>query len=307
MVRRFFRISVFIFLLILPACESNEPADRRDGSPVLTFYVTADMRSFTGENPDYFRGVCEKIDSIGEGDFMVSPGDIDPPWDVYNDIKTYIGEDYLWYPVVGNHESETPEDMIWLRDFNPGGDALPNVVNTGPSGSEETTFSFDYSYIHFVVLNQYYDGVSDVGSAGDVEDELHEWLVEDLSTTTQRVLIVFGHEPAYPLPDEESGRLRHEYDSLNQYPANRDRFWETLKSYGVSAYICGHTHNYSSRIINGLLQIDAAHARGTGDIGARSTFLRFEAYRDGFIMCEAYRLNLDLGVYEITDAIVVNK
>jgi hypothetical protein len=307
MIRKLFCISVGLYLLILPACESNEPEDKEDGSPILTFYVTADMRNYSGENPDYFRGTCEKIDSLGEGDFMVSPGDIDPPWTVYGNIEDYIGEDYVWYPVIGNHEAETPDDMTWLRDFNAGGNTLPNIVNVGPVGSEETTYSFDYGFIHFVCLNQYFDGVSDVGSTGDVEDELHDWLVADLAATSQRVILVFGHEPAYPMPDEESGRLRHEYDSLNQYPANRDRFWETLKSYGVAAYICGHTHNYSSEIINGLLQIDAGHARGTGDTGARSTFLKFEVYRDGFIMFEAYRLNLDRGIYELTDAVVVNR
>lgn len=294
------------FLAAVLSCESNRPGGGGDDSTVLTFYVTCDMRSYTGENPDYFRGVCEKIDSLGGGDFMISPGDIDPPQDVLSDIQAYIAEDYTWYPVVGNHESETPSDMEWLRAYNPGGDALPNVVNTGPAGSEETTFSFDYSYIHFVVLNQYYDGESDTGTVGDVADSLHRWLVDDLEATRQRVIMVIGHEPAYPLPDEESGRLRHEYDSLNQFPANRDRFWETLKSHGVAAYICGHTHNYSARIVNGLLQIDAGHSRGTGDTGARSTFIKFDAYSDGLIIYHTYRLDTGSGRYELTGVNVAN-
>jgi hypothetical protein len=301
---------LYIFAVLLMAvhfsCESTSPEKEDEDSTLLTFYVTCDMRQYTGENPQYFRGVCEKIDSLGAGDFMISPGDIDPPQDVLDDIRAYIGEDYPWYTVVGNHESETPSDMEWLRNYNPGGDALPNVVNTGPEGCEETTYSFDYSYVHFVVLNQYYDGVSDTGSPGDVADSLHQWLVDDLAANGKRVIIVIGHEPAYPLPDEESGRLRHEYDSLNQFPENRDRFWETLKSFGVSAYICGHTHNYSSRIVNGLLQIDAGHSRGFGDTGSRSTFIRFDVLRDGLIVYETYRLNLDSGAYDLTGVSVLS-
>ena len=46
---------------------------------------------------------------------MISPGDIDPPEDVYNDLQNYIRNNYLWYPVAGNHEAETIEDMNWFH------------------------------------------------------------------------------------------------------------------------------------------------------------------------------------------------
>ncbi|NIP97071.1 MAG: hypothetical protein GWO24_28015, partial [Akkermansiaceae bacterium] len=72
----------------------------------------------------------------------------------------------------------------WLRALNPGGNTLPNVVNVGPggpgpSGSEETTYSFDYGNVHFIQLNQYYDGSNDAGTDGDVVDELYSWLEAD--------------------------------------------------------------------------------------------------------------------------------
>ncbi len=34
---------------------------------------------------------------------MISPGDIDPPELVYKTVKRYIGVDYIWCPVIGNH------------------------------------------------------------------------------------------------------------------------------------------------------------------------------------------------------------
>jgi predicted phosphodiesterase len=170
-------------------------------------------------------------------------------------------------------------------------------VRGGPTGSDETCYSFDYFDVHFIVLNEYYDGISDGGADGDVVDELHTWLVNDLEENKKPIVLVFGHEPAYPQPDEESGRLRHENDSLNAYSAHRDRFWSTLENYGVLAYICGHTHNFSIVNIDGIWQIDAGHARGTGDTGARSTFILFTVWNDGSVYSSAFRLDLNSNEY----------
>ncbi len=294
---------IAISLIIVSGCsQTDTPVDIEDNGIDFVFYVTADMRQYTGEDRDYFRGVCEAIDSLGPGEFMVSPGDIDPPADVLTTIQTYIDEDYLWYPVVGNHEAETADDMIWLRNYNPNGSTLPSIVNVGPQGSEETSFSFEYHDAHFVVLNQYYNGFSDVGTDGDVVDELHSWLAADLEANEKPITFVMGHEPAYPQPDEENGRLRHEYDSLNRHPENRDRFWNTLKRYSVTAYICGHTHNFSAVNIDGVWQLDAGHARGTGDLGARSTFVLFNVMKDGRVYFNAFRLDLVRGVYVVTSS-----
>jgi hypothetical protein len=51
-----------------------------------------------------------------------------------------------------------------------GGVSLPSIVNAGPPGCEETTYSFDYGDAHFVVLNEYYNGTSDRGTDGDAAD-----------------------------------------------------------------------------------------------------------------------------------------
>jgi hypothetical protein len=221
---------------------------------------------------------------------MVSPGDIDPTTDVMWTITQTMGITYTWYPVVGNHELPgsgtepySGANMDWLRAYDYG------PVNPGPSGCPETTYSFDHGNSHFVMLNEYCDTGGDTITDGDIPDHLYNWLVNDLNNTDKTHVFVFGHEPAYPQPDADNGRERHMADSLNLYPTNRDRFWSLLESKGVTAYICGHTHNYSAVKIDGVWQLDAGHARGIGDTGARSTFLfvrvdgpavTFEAYRD---------------------------
>jgi len=271
----------------------------------VDFIVTADMREYTLDyGEQYFRGAVRAAADLGGGEFMVSPGDIDPPDKVYAVIREYLGPDYLWYPVVGNHEAETDSDMAWLREFNAGGTLLPNIVNTGPSGSEETTFSFDAGSCHFAVVNQYFDGSSDIGTDGDVPDALYTWLKRDLETTDKPIIFVFGHEPAFPKADAESGRERHMDDSLNQHPENRDRFWALLKQYSA-VYFCGHTHNYSAVQIDGVWQIDAGHARGIQDPGAKSTFLRVTVSRKGEAVLNTYRLNDAFDGYELYEQVTL--
>lgn len=294
-----------LFIIITLSCShysvDSTPFQLPDGNISFSFAVTADMRNYTGTNINYFRGVCERLFYGGPGDFMISPGDIDPPGAVYSNLQTYLGSDYLWYPVSGNHETETMEDMEWLRAYNLGGNSLPGVVNTGPTGGEETTYSFDYGNVHFVILNEYYDGDSDTATEGDIPDQLYNWLISDFASNTKPVTLVFGHEPAFPMPDEESGRLRHDTNSLNQFPSNRDRFWSALKNNNVTAYFCGHTHNYSKTLIDNLWQIDVGHARGTGDTGSRSTFILVYIMDNNSIWTSTYRLNLNSNQYELTD------
>ena len=306
MCRRIFKIFIFLLpVFLLFGCVDHRGPDLSfetpEGDIELIFSVAADMREYTGPNPDHFRGACKRIAAGGAGSFMVSPGDIDPPSGVYEDLKTYIGSDYLWYPAAGNHETETPSDIQWLRSYNAGGDTLQNVVNTGPPESVETTFSFDYGNAHFVVLNEYFNGLIDVGTDGDIVTELYDWLENDLITNSKPVVFVIGHEPAYPLPDEENGRLRHENDSLNQYVSQRDAFWTLLETHGVKAYICGHTHNYSTEKFGSVWQIDVGHARGTGDPGARSTFIMFYLMSDGATWYYTYRLDPDENRYLLAD------
>jgi hypothetical protein len=221
---------------------------------------------------------------------MVSPGDIDPPANVLWTITQTLGITYTWYPVVGNHElpgagyeNNPGDNMNWLNSYAYG------PVNLGPTGCPTTTYSFDYQNAHFVMLNEYCDSSGDDVTSGNVPDHLYNWLMNDLSNTNKAHIFVFGHEPAYPQPDADNGRVRHLGDSLDQYPTNRDRFWNLLRDKGVVAYICGHTHNYSAVEIGGVWQLDAGHARGEGDTGARSTFIiihidsdiiTFQTYRD---------------------------
>ncbi len=304
-----FRIISMLFmilLLVIGACSVDKQENLNAQNAVLTFIVNADTRKYAGGRYDslqYFLGNCEAVKKAGKGAFMVSVGDIDPPEPIYTTVKKVLGKNYPWYPIVGNHEAETTEDMAFLRELSR--KDLPNILRFGPKNGEETTYSADYKNTHIVALNEYYNGISDIGTNGDVDDSLYNWLQNDLKQNNKPFIFVFGHEPLISIPDYENGRHRHKGDNLDNHPKNNHRFQQLLKKYGVTAYICGHTHNVSYTKINGLWQLDAGHSRGIGDRGAPSSFLKFLV---GKKMCKVqiYRDDANGGAYRLVKTVTLD-
>jgi len=186
----------------------------------------------------------------GIGEFHIMCGDFDEPTTTHTDFQEYFdNSDILWYPVVGNHEQENTNRMSWIRaEYNTGHNGsrgpLKNFTNQdGPTGSVETTYSFDYDNAHFIVLNQYWNGNTTAGSdralsTGDINNKLYKWLIEDLYSNTRPVVFVCAHEPAFP-------QYRNLTDGdFNEKTEHRDRFWKILNDRKVIAYFCGHTHFY---------------------------------------------------------------
>lgn len=271
------------------------------GAEQLSFSVAADMRSYLGpvgaNTAKEFRSALDALQTAGPGAFLLSPGDIDPPYDldsltddVHAAVQERLGSGFPWYPVIGNHEAETPGDMAGLRAYpiqTQGGGATD--FRLGPANAAKTCYSFTAGGARFIAINEYYDGISDTGpspgasEAGRIHPSLYAWLEAELAyadTLNPDYLFVVGHEPVYPLPDEANGRLRHRGDSLDAHKDEAIAFVDLLKAYDVTAYLCGHTHDYSAALVDGLAQIDAGHARGTGDTGAPSTFLRLSLYEN---------------------------
>lgn len=251
---------ILVLTLVLPLfnCSVEEPP---------SFIVVVDQRYKASEpyhSKEHFLGALLAIKEVGKGMFMLNPGDIDPPWASKELIAEVLGEDYLWYPAVGNHElpEEDPQYLEYLRELNQGGQSLPHIVRKGPPGCEETTYSFEIGDCHVAVLNMYYDGKSDHGIDGKIVPQLLAWLENDLKNTDKPYVFVAGHEPLVAMPDMDNGRIRHQGDSLDKYPFSSYRFHQLMVKYGVTAYFTGHTHGASVAKINGLWQIDGGHARG---------------------------------------------
>lgn len=269
------------------------------GAAGMAFSIVADMRNLVG--PTEFAGAVASMAGVGPGGLIVSPGDIDPPDQVELAIRGSLGA-IPWLPVVGNHEAETPSDMAFLRAYDTAGQAGAAGgahYSGGPSGAATTCYSFDAGGAHFAFINEYYDGSSDIGIipgpsdplAGTISPALLAWLEGDLVAAAARspaYIFVFGHEPLYSLPDAATARLRHAGECLDAHPDEVRAFIALLKKHSVTAYVCGHTHDYSAALVDGIPQIDAGHARGSADTGAPSTWLKVQLY-SSFAEISPYR------------------
>ena len=265
-----FTLACLAFALAPALAQTPAPGENN-----FSFAITCDMRQYVGPAPKgkrYFDGACEALQRIGPGAFMIVPGDCDPIPPVRATLDRYLGSNYVWYPVAGNHEADTRQDMAWLRRWASNG--IPNLVRSGPAGAEATMYAFDYANSHFVALNDYFNGKSDTGARGDVATAALDWLAHDLAATKQPLIWVIGHAPIESQPDMDNGRVRHDSGDLMARPKHGEPFVSLLKQYHVRAYLCGHTHNTSAVKVRGLWQVDAGHARGAGDKGAASTFLK---------------------------------
>ena len=174
-------------------------------------------------------------------EFLVIVGDFPHYSQTEDRIDTVIGPDFLWYPVIGNHEiSDDINNFYTIRDTVV--PSLPNIDDYGPAGSVNTNYSWSVGNAHFVAINAYWDGTTgssaDRSADGNITEPLRNWIGTNLSTFGDTHNFVFVHEPAYP-------DVRHEGDSLDKYPANRDAFASMLDTNNAEALFTGHTHYYT--------------------------------------------------------------
>ncbi|RLD83018.1 MAG: hypothetical protein DRJ10_04350, partial [Bacteroidetes bacterium] len=123
------RLITFLSVLLIFSSCSTQPKTQTEE---FSFIVASDWRDKATEkynsNDKYFLGALNTIKKIGKGSFMLSPGDIEPASASASLIAEVLGDNYTWYPVVGNHELEDPETMVFLRELNKNGNSLPNIV-----------------------------------------------------------------------------------------------------------------------------------------------------------------------------------
>ncbi len=286
--------------LLLPALLSLAATARGAAREDFDFVLAGDMRRYIVVDGIHgWDQACAAIAAAGPGAFLVSPGDLDqqgttnPASIVSATVESEIGPGYPFFPGVGNHDAEHAPTMQWLRGFDLGGPGL--AVNPGPPGSEETTFSWDYAHAHFVMLNECFDGVDDTGAIyGNWNPALDAWLEADLAATTQPLIFVFGHFPAWPRPDRDSGLWNHANDTaFNAYGGGvyRDALWDILTRHQVTAYGCGHTHTTSVVNFQGVWQLDQGHARGpvNTSFNGLSTFLIVHVRASGAVVVDTWR------------------
>lgn len=236
----------------------------------------------------------DDITVLGSGrslDAMVLLGDMDyvSHSSGNNTQEAYDASDISDTPLfftVGNHELETAFDIPDLHNLYSQYSYHPQA---GPSGTQETTYSFDVGDVHVAVINEYWDGNNDsncewyataagddddscnkysAGDGGYIPDTLFTWLKRDLRDTDKPYKFVVGHEPAYP-------NVRHVGDSLDADENNRDALWNLLRTENVVAYISGHDHYSHLTEYDGVFQADVGTSGDMvgGDTDAFATII----------------------------------
>ena len=134
------------------------------------------------------------------------------------------------YVIRGNHEDDVSSGLGTWNSFFSGAYSMPG---NGPDGESNLTYSFTSENALFIGLDNYTQ-IHRVNQA---------WLDRQLVGNTRPHLFVFGHEAAF--------KTFHT-DCLDDYPAERDTFWNSLVAAGAKVYLCGHDHLFNvARIDNG--------------------------------------------------------
>ncbi|MDO8681902.1 MAG: metallophosphoesterase [Armatimonadota bacterium] len=213
------------------------------GSPTYAwkFVSMADSRgSNNGVNTSTLNGIITRVNAenpdlvIFQGDAVNGESDDATLISQMNTWLSYMSKlNAPWYFVPGNHEISRSTSENVLRSKL----AMPT---NGPSGYEETVYSFDYLNAHFVGLNS--------NHYGQVHHVQRTWLKTDLANTTQPHVFVMAHEPAYPYGP-------HKGSSLDVYATERDDFWNIMTTGRAAIYFCGHEHLYGRSKRGSIYQV----------------------------------------------------
>ncbi len=211
------------------------------GDGAWKFIITGDSRSggeSNGVNVAILGEIAAEIVSHN-AEFVLLPGDL---------VSGYVGQDALeielltWrdtmqpvyeagigvYPVRGNHDLGKPAGRsAWGNVFS-GEYSLPQ---NGPAGEVGLTYSVSHKNVFVLGLDQYVNWLRVNQS----------WVGGQLAANEKPHVFAFGHVPAFKV---------HHTSCLDNYAAERDAFWGSLKDAGCRVYACGHDHFYDHAVVD---------------------------------------------------------
>ena len=129
------------------------------------------------------------------------------------------------YAIRGNHDEGTPAGTTaWnnvFKDLTPSGGLNYALPQNGPDGEKNLTYSVTHKNVLILALDQLATpnhGKNRVAQA---------WIDQQLAANTQPHVFPFGHFTAFKMI----------WDSFGDYPADRDRFWQSIARAGCRAYL----------------------------------------------------------------------
>jgi predicted phosphodiesterase len=186
----------------LVAANSAGKAGQQDNNPFIDVWISlGDIAYRSGTNEQYQAALFDTFDSL-------------------------TGNTALW-PVYGNHD-----DRRWtyfdIFDLPENGEA------GGLESHTENYYAFDYSNVHFVMLDSQDSGLSQTG-------KMATWLKKDLAQNSKPWVIAAFHHPPYSKGTHDSD---DESDSGGRMDEMRENILPILEQAGVDLVLSGHSHMY---------------------------------------------------------------
>ncbi|MBI5696724.1 MAG: metallophosphoesterase [Nitrospirae bacterium] len=211
----------------------NQDASALSGKKAsFTFAVIGDNRSgekiygklagrIAGESPAFVVNTGDTVFRAGSGS----------QWKEFVELSAPIKAPHFIVP--GNHDvnGRKSEALFQERVRQPG---------------NELYYSFTAGNALFVVLD-----TEEPDNEARIAGEQYTWLEGVLKGSHAKFRFVFMHRPMYPV----RGVGRHYKDSMNRFPADRDRLEALFEKHGVDAVFCGHEHMYQKQKVGGIYHI----------------------------------------------------
>jgi len=167
--------------------------------------------------------------------------DADYQASVFDEFPGLLPNSVLW-STVGNHELYDAVNQTWpyadLFTFPTAGQC------GGTSSGSEKYYSFDYSNVHFVVVDSstYVPGTLAIGP-------MLAWLEADLEANTLPWVVALLHHPPYSKGGHDSDDPQ---DSNGRLIEMRQFVLPVLEAHDVDLVLCAHSHSYErSYLIHG--------------------------------------------------------
>ncbi len=156
--------------------------------------------------------------------FVLVPGDLVyagnlPAFQAWSNIMAPVYQAGIpVYPVLGNHDDDS-DPTAFTTFFG------PSLPANGPVGEIGRTYAIVWSNVLVLALDTYVNP----------HRVNTNWVASVLAANTRPHVFAMGHDPAF--------KVNHA-DCLDDYPASRDAFWNSLSNAHGRIYFAGHDHFY---------------------------------------------------------------
>ncbi len=204
------------------------------GNAPFTFLWLGDSQ---GPISSYARIIRQAYRSTPDASFLVFTGDLvdggssavlhDDEWGDWHRAAGFIVSEVPVVATPGNHEFYDPQ-VRQKRDLNRYWRAGFTLPHNGPAGLEETTYSFDYQGVRFIIISS-----DEMIRNEDVARSQTEWVEGLLRNNPCRWTIMAFHHPFFSTAARRDNKVI------------RENLKPLVDRYGVDLVINGHDHTYA--------------------------------------------------------------